>query len=51
LAETLQQSLLPPVPPEIPGVDVATCYHPALDGLAVGGDFYDVARTVGTRGR
>ena len=45
VAETLQRSLLPPVPPEIPGLDIATCYHPALDGLAVGGDFYDIART------
>jgi len=44
LAATLQRSLLPPVPPVIPGVEVATRYHPALDGLAVGGDFYDVPR-------
>lgn len=44
LAATLQRSLLPPFPPDIPGVEVATRYHPALDGLAVGGDFYDVPR-------
>ena len=44
LAATLQRSLLPPVLPVIPGVEVATRYHPALDGLAVGGDFYDVPR-------
>jgi len=44
LAATLQRSLLPPVPPVIPGVEVAARYHPALDGLAVGGDFYDVPR-------
>ena len=44
LAATLQRSLLPPVAPDIPGVEVATRYHPALDGLAVGGDFYDVPR-------
>lgn len=44
VAATLQRSLLPPVPPEIPGLDVATCYQPALDGLAVGGDFYDLPR-------
>lgn len=45
VAETLQRSLLPPVPPEIPNLDVATAYHPALDGLSVGGDFYDITRT------
>lgn len=45
VAETLQRSLLPPVPPEIPTLDVATAYHPALDGLSVGGDFYDITRT------
>lgn len=44
LAATLQRSLLPPVPPAIPGLDVATCYHPAGDGLLVGGDFYDIPR-------
>ena len=44
VAETLQRSLLPPVPPEIPGVEIGARYHPALDGLAVGGDFYDVPR-------
>ena len=45
LAITLQRSLLPPVPPEIPGVEVATCYHPGLDGLDIGGDFYDFPQT------
>lgn len=44
VARTLQRSLLPPVAPEIPGLEVAASYHPALDGLAVGGDFYDLPR-------
>ena len=42
LAQTLQQSLLPPAPPKIPGLDVAAVYRPAGDGDEVGGDFYDV---------
>ena len=44
LAETLQASLLPPRPPTIPGLDVATRYRPAQAALGVGGDFYDVFR-------
>jgi PAS domain-containing protein len=42
LARTLQQSLLPPRLPHIDGVDLAARYHPASEGLDVGGDFYDV---------
>ena len=42
LAQTLQQSLLPPAPPQIPGLDVAAVYRPAGAGDEVGGDFYDV---------
>ena len=42
LAETLQASLLPPRPPTIPGLEVATRYRPASEAVAVGGDFYDV---------
>jgi serine phosphatase RsbU (regulator of sigma subunit) len=42
LARTLQQSLLPPALPTLPGIDLAARYHPALEGLEVGGDFYDV---------
>ncbi len=41
LAETLQQSLLPPHLPEIDDTDLAACYVPAAAGV-VGGDFYDV---------
>jgi len=42
LADALQSSLLPPTPPRIPGVEVATRYRPATRGLIVGGDFFDV---------
>jgi sigma-B regulation protein RsbU (phosphoserine phosphatase) len=42
LARTLQQTLIPPTPPEVPGLDVAAVYRPAGTGEEVGGDFYDV---------
>ncbi len=42
LSRTLQKTLIPPTPPVIPGLDVATEYRPAGDGHEVGGDFYDV---------
>lgn len=41
VARTLQQSLLPPVAPKIPGLDLATRYHSAGE-VEVGGDFFDV---------
>ena len=44
LAATLQASLLPPRPPSVPGMDVATRYRPGATELLVGGDFYDVFR-------
>lgn len=44
LARTLQQTLLPPTEPQIPGLEVATAYRPSEDDLLVGGDFYDVFR-------
>ena len=44
LARTLQQTLIPPTPPTIPGLRLATAYRPAGHGAQVGGDFYDVFR-------
>ncbi|MGH9224879.1 MAG: SpoIIE family protein phosphatase, partial [Acidimicrobiales bacterium] len=44
-ARTLQQSLLPPRTPEIPGMEVAAVYRPGDRSVAVGGDFYDVFPT------
>lgn len=42
LARTLQQTLIPPATPHLPGLDVAAEYRPAGDGTEVGGDFYDI---------
>lgn len=42
LARTLQQTLIPPTPPDIPGLDVAAVFRPAGGGDELGGDFYDV---------
>lgn len=45
LAHTLQESLLPPTIPNIPGLDVAACFHPAGSGVELVGDFYDVLQS------
>jgi serine phosphatase RsbU (regulator of sigma subunit)/putative methionine-R-sulfoxide reductase with GAF domain len=42
VAQTLQESLLPPELPDIPGTELAARYHPALATADVGGDFYDL---------
>ncbi len=42
IAVTLQQSLLPPELPAIPGLALAARYRPTGAGNEVGGDFYDV---------
>jgi serine phosphatase RsbU (regulator of sigma subunit) len=42
LSHDLQAGLLPPEIPRIPGATLAASYHPAGEGLEVGGDFYDV---------
>jgi serine phosphatase RsbU (regulator of sigma subunit)/PAS domain-containing protein len=42
IARTLQKSLLPPVLPEIPGVEASALYRAAGEGFEVGGDFYDL---------
>ncbi len=46
VASALQKSLLPPVLPHIPGVQLAASYRPAGEG-EVGGDFYDLFPTRG----
>jgi PAS domain S-box-containing protein len=38
----MQRSLVPPVLPEVPDMEVATCFRPGTLGLEVGGDFYDL---------
>ncbi|MBL7502283.1 SpoIIE family protein phosphatase [Frankia sp. CNm7] len=45
LARTLQESLLPPDIPELPGLRVSARYRPAGEGAEVLGDFYDVFST------
>jgi sigma-B regulation protein RsbU (phosphoserine phosphatase) len=44
LSDALQASLLPPRPPSVPGMEVATRFVAGESGLIVGGDFYDVFR-------
>ena len=44
LADALQASLLPPTPPLLPGMELASRYQPGQRDLEVGGDFYDVFR-------
>ena len=45
LARTLQDNLLPPALPRVPGLDLGAVYRPAGRGDEVGGDFYDVFST------
>lgn len=48
LAATLQQTLLPPALPAVPGLAAAAAYHSASPDQ-VGGDFYDLFPLVGSR--
>ncbi|MFN2590477.1 MAG: GAF domain-containing protein [Actinomycetota bacterium] len=41
-ARTLQQTLLPPELPAIPGIELAALYRPSGEGNEIGGDFYDL---------
>lgn len=41
IARRLQDSLLPPTLPAIPGIELGARYRAAGEGLDVGGDFYD----------
>lgn len=45
VARALQQTLLPPALPEIPGIDLGAKYRVAHAGIEIGGDFYDVFET------
>ncbi len=45
IARAFQSSLLPPHPPEIPGVEVGAEYLPLGEETEVGGDFYDLIDT------
>lgn len=48
LATTLQQTLLPPSLPDVPGLQIASHYHPASNDQ-VGGDYYDLFPVTGDR--
>jgi PAS domain S-box-containing protein len=45
VARTLQQTLLPPRLPTIPGLQIAARYRFAAEGTEIGGDFYDLFET------
>ena len=47
VSETLQQSLIPDEPPDVPGWELAALYRPAeaAQRIDVGGDFYEVFDT------
>ena len=47
IASTLQQSLLPPELPEVPGFRLAGLYRAAGEQNEVGGDFYDAFEVPG----
>ena len=49
LAHTLQQTLLPPVLPSVPGMEVGAVYRAAGQGTEVLGDFYDVFESADDR--
>ena len=42
LVRTLQETLIPPAPPAIAGLELAAAFRPFGDGEEIGGDFYDV---------
>lgn len=49
LAATLQESLLPPELPAVPGLSLAARCLPGRGGVLVGGDFYDIFPLPGGR--
>ena len=49
LARTLQEALLPPITPDVPGLDVGAAYRAAGAGTEVVGDFHDVFESAGGR--
>jgi serine phosphatase RsbU (regulator of sigma subunit) len=42
IAESLQRALLPRKLPELPGLQVAAQYLPGVEGVEIGGDWYDL---------
>lgn len=42
IAQTLQHALLPDVLPQLPGLQTGARYEPGVEGMDVGGDWYDL---------
>ena len=42
IAQTLQHALLPEVLPQVPGLQTSARYEAGVDGIDIGGDWYDV---------
>jgi serine phosphatase RsbU (regulator of sigma subunit) len=42
IAQTLQHALLPEVLPQIPGLETSARYEAGVEGIEIGGDWYDV---------
>ncbi len=49
VAQALQQSLLLDSLPDLPGLELAVRYEPGVDGVDIGGDWYDVIQRAGGR--
>jgi Stage II sporulation protein E (SpoIIE)/Phosphoserine phosphatase RsbU, N-terminal domain len=47
IAKTLQRSLRPGALPDMPGIAAAVRFHPAGEGVELGGDFYDLYQAGG----
>lgn len=47
VAQSLQHSLLPRRLPDLEGIELAVRYQPGVEGLEIGGDWYDVVPTPG----
>jgi GAF domain-containing protein len=47
IAQTLQRSLRPGALPDVPGLAAAVRFHPAGEGVELGGDFYDLYQAGG----
>ena len=47
VAHGLQEALLPHSLPSLPGIETASRYLPATQGMEIGGDFYDLVPTQG----
>jgi serine phosphatase RsbU (regulator of sigma subunit) len=45
VAETLQRALLPDVLPTLGGMDTGVFYLPGVEGMQIGGDWYDIIAT------